>query len=229
MLPILPLVCSLCGAGLVAVWDWLRSRVGVAARRWAVVGLGAGLVYAASLGVTASIPVGSDIGAYHGVAEAARFLAAEPPGATVYYDRIGWHLGYYLYGRPITRSWYDSPFKLASETLRVANEQAGAAQWLALPAWEESRLPSLMDALAAKGFVARPAYEVAARNGLAEVTLYRLEPDDAAAQERSGINARATEQRPVNGADGQAGDSAGDGHVADGLVIVRVGRAEGKP
>lgn len=176
MLPVLPLVCVLIGQGLVAGWDALCLAKHVAVRRGAAAALSAVLLFAASFGLTASIPVGSDIGAYRGVAEAARFLAAEPLGATVYYDRIGWHLGYYLYGAPITRSWYDSPQKLASEAARVAAERHDAPQWLVLPAAQEAQQPALARALAARGFIARPAYEVAAEDGARELTLYRLEP-----------------------------------------------------
>ncbi len=185
LLPILPLVCVLTGRGLAAGWAALgRPRAG-RIRHWAAAGLAAGLIFAATLGARAAIPVGSDIGAYRGVAEAARFLARQPAGSTVYFDRIGWHLGYYLYGLPIARSWYDSPQKLASETVRVAAEHAGvahagvahaeAAQWLALPEWERARLPVLRSALASAGFSAWPAYEVEGANGAVDVTIYRLE------------------------------------------------------
>lgn len=175
LLPVLPLVCILCGEGLVRAWDAIHSSPRRRAHRWAAVPLAAVALYAAGLGATASIPVGSDIGAYHGVMEAAGFLAGQPPDSTVYFDRIGWHLGYYLYGKSIARSWYDSPGKLASEAARVAAERDGSAQWLVLPAWEESQLPDLAAALAAVGFVAQPAYEVDTRDGRIDLTLYRLE------------------------------------------------------
>ena len=72
-------------------------------------------LYAAGLGVTATIPVGSDVGAYEGVAQAARFIAGQPGRVNVYHDRLGWHLDYYLYGSTVKRSWFDSPEKLARE------------------------------------------------------------------------------------------------------------------
>ncbi len=190
LLPILPLVCVLLGQGLAAGWEALkrtrtpRGRARVAGSTAAA--LAAVLVFAATLGVRAAIPVGSDIGAYRGVAQAARFLAGQPPGATVYFDRIGWHLGYYLYGRPIVRSWYDSPQKLASETARVAGTAGAPSQWLALPQWERSRLPALSAALAARGFSAWPAYEVAGQNGEPDITLYRLEPSLVASSATAG-------------------------------------------
>lgn len=175
LLPVLPLACILCAPGLISVWQAVRARGEGRLECWAQVGASGLLVYAAALGVTASIPVGSDIGAYHGVAQAAEFLTRQPAGTTVYYDRIGWNLGYYLYGQPITRSWYDSPQKLASETARVAGKDASAKQWLALPRWEEGQLAGLRGALAVKGFVAEPAYQVTDTKGNVELTLYRME------------------------------------------------------
>jgi 4-amino-4-deoxy-L-arabinose transferase-like glycosyltransferase len=175
LLPILPLICLLAGAGLVVIWQSataLRSPVW----RRATVAVGAGLaIYAASLGVTAAIPAGSDVGAYRGVAQAATFLAEQPGHPTVHHDRLGWHLDYYLYGLPVTRSWFDSPRKLASETARMARERPGSPQWLALPAWEASRFPALANALAQQGFAAEPDVEVVAADGrTVDLTLYRL-------------------------------------------------------
>jgi hypothetical protein len=196
LLPVLPLVCILCGHGLVAVWDALRNPARSRVRRWAAAPLVVVILYATGLGVTATIPVGSDVGAYHGVAEAARFLADQPAGATIYFDRIGWHLGYYLYGKPIARSWYDSPQKLASETARVAGERVDAAQWLALPEWEQEKLPALAAALAADGFIAQPAYEVGAPDGQTDLTLYRLERREVAAGPARNGGPEQPEARP---------------------------------
>ena len=183
LLPVLPLICVLAGAGAPrrAGGSWSagfargrRATLARAAAAATVAGVG---LYAASLGVGMSIPVGSDVGAYRGVAEAARFLAAQPGRPTVYHDHLGWHLDYYLYGLPVTRSWFDSPQKLASEAARVAAESPGSTQWLALPAWEDSDLARLASALAARGFEADPAVEiVAAAGGKVDLTLYRLVP-----------------------------------------------------
>jgi hypothetical protein len=178
LLPILPLICALGAHGALVAYRALRS-VGMP-RGWrSFVGAAAACcaLYAASLGVTGAIPAGSDVGAYRGVAEAARFLAEQPGRSTVYYEHLGWHLDYYLYDRPVTRSWYDSPAKLASETARVAREHPGERQWLALPAWEAGRLSALGSALAARGFVAEPDAEVISADGkTVDLTLYRLVP-----------------------------------------------------
>jgi len=175
LLPVLPLICILAGQGLLDAWSRLRRCLPAGAARWAPALPGLILVYAASLGVTAQIPVGSDIRAYEGVAEAAHFLAQQPAGTTVYYDRLGWHLGYYLYDLPIERSWYDGAAKLAREAARVAREHPGAPQWLLLPRWEIDSLASLTDALANQGFDARPYATAVAGDGETGPTLYRIE------------------------------------------------------
>ncbi len=178
LLPILPLICALAGRGLLLATRALTSAPVSQKWRAVVATIIAGLaLYAASLGVTATIPVGSDVGAYRGVAEAARFLANQPDRPTVYHDHLGWHLDYYLYGSPVTRTWFDSPQKLASEAARVATEQPRSSQWLALPQWESGELPALEVALAERGLTARPEVEVAASDGSAiDLTLYRLAP-----------------------------------------------------
>jgi len=175
LLPILPLICILAGRGLLDGWSMLRRYLPAGTVKWAPALLGLVLIYVASLGVTAQIPVGSDIHAYEGVAEAAHLLAQQPAGTTVYYDRLGWHLGYYLYDLPIERSWYDGPAKLAREAARVAREQPDTPQWLMLPRWELDSLASLEEALADRGFVARPHATTVAANGTAGPTLYRIE------------------------------------------------------
>jgi 4-amino-4-deoxy-L-arabinose transferase-like glycosyltransferase len=191
LLPILPLICALAGAGLTLGWRALRvSAVGAPLRpvvAAAAVGLAA---YAASLGVTVRIPAGSDIGAYQGVAEAAQFLARQPGRPVVYHNRLGWHLDYYLYGHSVTPSWFDSPEKLASEAERVAEERPDSAQWLALPSWEADELPSLSLALAERGFAPAPDVEVVAADGkFVDLTLYRLVPasDAVAAAPDGGV------------------------------------------
>ena len=176
LLPILPLVCALVGRGLLQAPGWAQTAPAARAGRAALAtGAAAVALYAASLGVTAAIPVGSDVGAYRGVAEAAAFLAGQPGRPTVYHDHLGWHLDYYLYGLPVTRSWFDSPQKLASEAARVAVERPGSTQWLALPRWEDAELTALEAALAARGFEAEPTVQiVAAATGEVDLTLYRL-------------------------------------------------------
>lgn len=175
LLPVLPLLCILAGRGLVDGWSMLRRYPAVGAAKWAPALLVPILVYAASLGVTAQIPVGSNIRAYEGVAEAAHFIAQQPAGTTVYYGRLGWHLGYYLYDLPIERSWYDGPIKLAREAARVAKEHPATPQWLMLPRWELDSLAALENALAAQGFIARPQATAAAANETTGPTLYRIE------------------------------------------------------
>lgn len=175
LLPVLPLICILAGLGLLDGWSMLQRRLPMGAAKWVPALVGPILIYAASLGVTAHIPVGSDIRAYEGVAEAAHFLAQQPAGTTVYYDRLGWHLGYYLYDLPIERSWYDGPAKLAREAARVAREQPDTPQWLMLPRWRLDSLEALGDALADQGFVARPQATAVITEGTAGPTLYRIE------------------------------------------------------
>ena len=175
LLPVLPLICVLAGRGLLIVWSASQSVRQPHAERWVAAALALVLVYAASLGVTARIPVGSDIGAYDGVAAAAHFLARQPAGTTVYYDRLGWHLGYYLYDLPIRRSWYDGPAKLAREAARVADEQSGAPQWLMLPRWELDSLAALEDALAGQGLAALPDAAAVTAGDTAGPTLFRIE------------------------------------------------------
>ena len=175
LLPLLPLICILAGDGLLNLWSALRRHLPILTARWIAAPLVLALAYAASLGVTARVPVGSDIGAYQGVAEAARFLARQPSGTTVYYDRLGWHLGYYLYDLPIERSWYDGPAKLAREAARKAREQPGLAQWLMLPSWELDSLAGLEDALASQGFAALPHPATMPANGAHGPTLFRIE------------------------------------------------------
>lgn len=175
LLPVLPLICILAGKGLLDGWSTLRQCLPVRTVKWAPALLGLILVYGASLGVTAQIPVGSNIRAYEGVAEAAHFLAQQPAGTTVYYDRLGWHLGYYLYDLPIERSWYDGPAKLAREAARVSKERPGTAQWLMMPRWELDSLDALTDALGGQGLVARPLATAVAADGTTGPTLYRIE------------------------------------------------------
>ena len=175
LLPVLPLICILTGRGLLDGWSILRRCLPHPTAKWAPALLGLILVYGASLGVTAQIPVGSDIRAYEGVAEAAHFLSQQPAGTTVYYDRLGWHLGYYLYDVPIERSWYDGPAKLAREAGRVSKERPETAQWLMLPRWELDSLGALADALADQGLVARPHATAMTAGGTTGPTLYRIE------------------------------------------------------
>ncbi len=175
LLPVLPLICALAGRGLLLFWFAVRSALPLRTARLVAAPLGLALVYATSLGVTARIPVGSDIGAYRGVAEAAHFLARQPAGTTVYFDRLGWHLGYYLYDLPIRRSWYDGPGKLAREAARVAEAEPGAPQWLMLPHWELDSLAALDDALAERGFTVQPNAATETANDPTGPALYRIE------------------------------------------------------
>jgi 4-amino-4-deoxy-L-arabinose transferase-like glycosyltransferase len=176
LLPILPLICALVGQGLALGWRALQTPTVRAPLRRAAAAFFVGLaLYSAGLGVAAGIPAGSDIGAYHGVAQAAQYLAGQPGQPVVYHNRLGWHLDYYLYRLPLTRSWFDSPQKLASEAARVAKERPDSAQWLALPSWEAAQLGALSDALAMRGFAAEPQVEVVAADGkTVDLTLYRL-------------------------------------------------------
>jgi 4-amino-4-deoxy-L-arabinose transferase-like glycosyltransferase len=176
LLPVLPLICILSGRGLLRLWSAAWRGLQRPAARWAAAPLILVLVYAAWLGVTARVPVGSDIGGYHGVAEAAQFLAKQPAGTTVYFDRLGWHFGYYLYGLPIARSWYDGPTKLGREVARVANQAPNAPQWLALPDWESDSLPALKKALASHGFITRRRMVDLTDSDTAGVALFRIEP-----------------------------------------------------
>ncbi len=180
LLPVLPLICVLAGRAASRALAAVRRELGQVGAGLAVAAAAAALLWGASLGTSPRaaerLPVGSDIGAYRGVAEAARYLAGQPAGATVYYDRIGWHLGFYLYDAPVTRSWYDSPEKLAREAARVAADDAAAAQWLLLPVWQAEDLPALAAALSRAGFEAREAATVRGPDGQAEVMLYRIEP-----------------------------------------------------
>ena len=122
---------------------------------------------------------------------------ASLPGATVYFDRIGWHLGYYLYGRPITRSWYDSPQKLASEAAGSQAESGAPSQWLGAAAVGATRTPAGPRRCAGRPWIRAQTRRTrsAGAEGETELTLYRLEPARVASSATAGRRCDLAEGR----------------------------------
>lgn len=183
LLPIVPLICILAGRGArqvyAALQRWIAARLGLSPLGQAAQGVlmlvGVGwLVYAAWLGAAGRIPVGSDHGAYTGIAQVVAHLRAQPTDAIIYDHALGWYYDFYLFDRSPERRWYDSGEKLATDAAATAQTEPGRQQWLALPQWELGALAELRPALAARRLAFAEAERIYRPDGSRSFTLYRI-------------------------------------------------------
>lgn len=175
LLPLIPLLALLVARG--AVWAWRASfqpagpasrppwgRTGVAA------GLAAGLLCAGYIAAFSPLPLG-DGGAYDDVAGvAAHVRTAEPSGAVLYHQALGWHYGFYLYGAPVDLRWWQDPADLA----RKASASLGQRQLIALAAGREDEA-GVRASLARAGLTLQPVAPAGPASA-ASATLYSIEP-----------------------------------------------------
>ncbi len=197
LLPILPLVCVLAARGLRLLWlgaPGTPGRKGVTAQQGGsafgpverllraviTVVLVAALGYAASLGVTGKLPVGSDHGAYTGLDQVVATLRSQPADAIIYHRWLSWHYDFYLFDAPQERRWWDTGWKLAEDAGRTARAEPQRPQWIVFPGWagttgddEAVRLP-----LASNGLVLTEISRLYRPDGSLSFTLYRIVPLD---------------------------------------------------
>ncbi len=177
LLPILPLLCLLAARG-VDLWHHGRLTPRLKPARRAVgIGLVLLLSWAAWLGVTARLPVGSDHGAYAGLDRIAAFLRSQEPDAIIYHRWLGWHYDFYLFDAPQERRWWGAAWKLADDAGRTQQETPARTQWLVLPGWRDVAAGDVRLALASRGLGLIEAMRVYRSDGSRAFTVYRIVPE----------------------------------------------------
>lgn len=162
---ILPFLFLLLARGM--VWAWARP-LSARRRRWMLILLAAGSLYAAGLALRPALFV-ADGGQYDRVPALARQLRTRAPAdAIVYHHQLGWHFNFYLYGDNAELRWWADPADLASKAMTAANRP----QFIAVQSFDEEA--ALRDALHDAHLALVP---VAPTEPLAEpLTLYRILP-----------------------------------------------------
>jgi len=189
LLPLLPFLCILAARGITIIFgpaerlkSLLRTEAPVVTtsvvRRALAIGLAVLLGWAAWLGATARLPVGSDHGAYAGLDRIAAFLRGQDADAVIYQRWIGWHLDYYLFDAPQERRWWGAGWKLAGDAARTYHETPGRAQWVILPGWRDAAAGEIRLALASRGLALAEALRVHRADGSRAFTVYQVVPDD---------------------------------------------------
>ena len=137
------------------------------------------LIRPAWLGASSQLPVGGDHGAYDGIDRLAAYVQTHlPPGATLYYHWLGWHLDYYLHDVPLKTVWYPDPQSLTE----LAAAHRHEVQAIVFPAWKDDR--PVHQALAARGLLLTPCFTAYRGDGSRSFVLYVIE--EARAMARSG-------------------------------------------
>jgi hypothetical protein len=181
LLPLVPLVCILAARGVLDCASRAgatkperaslacapHSRVMRAALALVVA---VSLAFAAYLGMTGRLPVGSDHGAYAGLDRGIAFIAARPADAIIYHHSLGWHYNFYLFDAPQERRWYGTVWKLADDAAATHSRE----QWLLLPEWELNWLDDLRLALAGHGLALAETERVYRPDGSRSFVLYRI-------------------------------------------------------
>lgn len=194
LLPLAPLVCILAARGLMWVWGAPQEVCAAAQtaktcaqpasrmrfRRLSALGIAGLFVAAAWLGADGRLPVGSDHGAYSGLARVVAVLRSQPADAVIYHRDLSWHYDFYLYDTPQERRWFDSGGKLAEDAARTAAAQPERLQWVALPAWEPQAANELRAALAGRELALAEVERIRRPDGSLAFTLYRIVPRAAA-------------------------------------------------
>lgn len=182
LLPLAPLVCVLAARGAMLAWaHWTNAvadrRAGIARLR--VVGpalLVLTLGYAAWLGTTGHLPVGSDHGAYTGLNRVVTVVRRQPADTVLYHRSLGWYFDFYLFDAPQERRWWDSGWKLAADAFDVARQSPARQQWVILMAWEAPYLAEARLALASKGLAMTETARIRRADGSPTFTLYQILP-----------------------------------------------------
>lgn len=198
LLPLLPFICVLAARGVMKLQgDRGRSNLrevclcrlpelrqptqvglaGVAAVSTA--GLIVLMAWAAGLGATARLPVGSDHGAYTGLDRIAAFLRAQDDDAIIYQRWLGWHFDFYLFDAPQERRWWGTGWKLAGDAAQVSRETPGRAQWVVLPGWHDAAAGEARLALTSRGLALAEVFRIYRADGSRAFTVYRIVPDDS--------------------------------------------------
>ena len=192
LLPLLPFICVLAARGIgvllchaeraygsTPIATISQRSISLAVRRAIGIGLAALLVWAAWLGATAQLPVGSDHGAYTGLDRIAAFLRAQDADAIIYQRWLGWHFDFYLFDAPQERRWWGTGWKLAGDAAQVSRETPGRAQWVVLPGWHDAAAGEARLALTSRGLALAELFRIYRADGSRAFTVYRIVPDDA--------------------------------------------------
>jgi 4-amino-4-deoxy-L-arabinose transferase-like glycosyltransferase len=177
LLPIVPLVAILAARGLLTAGRWPPEPGHLAlqlARFGSAVGLATLLAWAAWLGVSARLPVGSDHGAYVGLERIVADLRAQPSSAIIYHQWISWHYDYYLFDAPQERRWWGTPWKLADDAAATAKNEPWRTQWLAVPGWEDQVTGPLQIAMASRDLTLAERDRTYRPDGSLSFTLYQI-------------------------------------------------------
>jgi hypothetical protein len=192
LLPLLPFICVLAARGIgvllchaeraygsTPIATISQRSISLAVRRAIGIGLAALLGWAAGLGATARLPVGSDHGAYTGLDRIAAFLRAQDDDAIIYQRWLGWHFDFYLFDAPQERRWWGTGWKLAGDAAQVSRETPGRAQWVVLPGWHDAAAGEARLALTSRGLALAELFRIYRGDGSRAFTVYRIIPDDA--------------------------------------------------
>jgi 4-amino-4-deoxy-L-arabinose transferase-like glycosyltransferase len=192
LLPLLPLICVLAARGIgvllchaeraygsTPIAAISQRSISLVGRRAVVIALVALMGWAAWLGATARLPVGSDHGAYTGLDRIAAFLRAQDADAVIYQRWIGWHFDFYLFDAPQERRWWGAGWKLAGDAARTDRETPGRSQWVVLPGWHDAVAGEVRLALASRSLALAEVQRIYRADGSRAFTVYRIVPDDA--------------------------------------------------
>ena len=179
LLPLAPLVCVLAARGIAGAVDAVRRPNLALPRRAGAVGalaLALALTYAAGLGTTGRLPVGSDHGAYAGFDRVVTTVRQQPADTVVYHQCLGWYFDFYLFDAPQERRWWDSGWKLASDAFQTAQQTPARRQMVILAAWETPQADDIRLALISKGLALVETDRIRRPDGTPSFTLYRIMP-----------------------------------------------------
>ena len=176
LLPLAPLVCVLAARGFAGAIHLPNPALPRRAGLVSATVLALALVYAAGLGTTGRLPVGSDHGAYAGLDQVVTTVRQQPADAVVYHQCLGWYFDFYLFDAPQERRWWDSGWKLASDAFQTAQQTPARRQWVILAAWEAPQADEIRLALTSKGLALVETDRIRRPDGTQSFTLYRIMP-----------------------------------------------------
>ena len=178
LLPVVPLICLLAASGMQRTWGLLGGwRSNGLARPAAVAALGLLLAFGSWKGISASVPVGSDHGAYYGMARVVAELRSQPRETVIYDHSLGWFYGFYMFGAHQEVRWWDSAWKLADDAARTALAEPKRSQLLALPGWEDEEANKIRLALAGRRLGLQERLRTYRPDGTRSFTLYQILPE----------------------------------------------------
>jgi len=151
---------------------WPRPAVGrVAYGAFLGLFLAATLAGPARTALAYGFPIGGDDGKYQGIDELAAYLRATVPSQAVVFQRVlGWHLSYYLFGRPLDIRYYPTAEDLLAMVQRLPDRE----KYIVFPSWTGDE--GVGACLRRAGWELQETYRVYRPNGSVSFIVYRIRP-----------------------------------------------------